>query len=56
MYDEAIAAYLKEQQQNGDTEKLETALAEAYQSKGMTQRAEEARSKALALKDHSQDR
>jgi rhomboid protease GluP len=56
MYGEAIAAYLKEQQQNGDTEKLETALAEAYQSKGMTQRAEEARSKALALKDHSQDR
>jgi rhomboid protease GluP len=56
LYDDAIGAYLKEQQQDGDTEKLETALAEAYQSKGMTQQAEEARSKALALKDHSQDR
>jgi membrane associated rhomboid family serine protease/Tfp pilus assembly protein PilF len=49
-YDEALAAYLKEQQQSGDTEQLETSLAEAYQAKGLTQEAEEAKRKAVKLK------
>jgi rhomboid protease GluP len=49
-YDDAIAAYLKEQQQNGDDYDLETALAAAYQAKGMTQQAEEAKHKAEQFK------
>jgi rhomboid protease GluP len=51
-YDDAIASYLKEQQQSGDSDELETALADAYQAKGLTQQAQEARSKATRLKDH----
>ena len=51
MYDDAIAAFLKEQAQNGDDYEIEAGLAEAYQSKGMTQQAQEARSKAEQLKD-----
>jgi membrane associated rhomboid family serine protease/Flp pilus assembly protein TadD len=51
MHDEAIAAYLTEQQQSGDSEELETALAEAYQAKGLTQQAENARNKAAKMKD-----
>ena len=49
MYDEAIAAYLKEKERSGDNPDLENALAEAYQAKGMTQQAQEARTKATQL-------
>ncbi|MGA2099504.1 MAG: rhomboid family intramembrane serine protease [Candidatus Sulfotelmatobacter sp.] len=49
-YDEAIASYLKEREQNGDDPDLEDALAEAYEAKGMTQQAQEARNKAAQLK------
>jgi rhomboid protease GluP len=54
-YDDAIAAFLKEQQ-SGDDYELETALADAYQAKGMTQQAEAARSKATELKKNGTDR
>ncbi len=50
MYDEAIASYLQEKERNGDAPELETALAEAYEAKGMTQQAQEARTKAAQLK------
>lgn len=50
MYDEAIAAYVKERDKNGDDIDIENALAEAYQAKGMTQQAQEARNKAAQLK------
>jgi tetratricopeptide (TPR) repeat protein len=49
MYDEAIAAYLKEKERSGDNPDLENALADAYQAKGMTQQAQEARDKAAQL-------
>jgi rhomboid protease GluP len=51
-YDEAIAAFLQEQQ-HGDNYRLETALAEAYQAKGLTQQAQEAKNKAAQLKQHT---
>jgi rhomboid protease GluP len=51
-YDEAIAAFLQEQQ-HGDNYVLETALADAYQAKGLTQPAQEARNKAAQLKNHT---
>ena len=50
MYDEAIAAYLQEKEKNGDEPDLETALADAYQAKGMAQQAHDARNKAAQLK------
>ncbi|HXY00010.1 MAG TPA: rhomboid family intramembrane serine protease [Candidatus Limnocylindrales bacterium] len=50
MYDEAIAAYLKERENMGDDPDIETALADAYQAKGMTQQAREASDKAAELK------
>jgi rhomboid protease GluP len=50
MYDEAIAAYLKERENTGDDPDIETALADAYQAKGMTQQAREASDKAAELK------
>ena len=49
--DDAIAAFLKEREQSGDTYDIETALASAYQAKGLTGQAEEARNKAKQLKD-----
>ena len=49
-YDDAIASYLEEREKNGDEPDLEEALAEAYQAKGMTQQAQEARSTAAQLK------
>ena len=49
-YDDAIAAYLKEKEKNGDDPDLENALADAYQAKGMTQQARDARNKAAQLK------
>jgi rhomboid protease GluP len=51
MYDDAIAAYLREQQTNGDAAEIETALAAAYDAKGMTQQAAEANNKAASLKN-----
>jgi rhomboid protease GluP len=54
-YDDAIAAFLKERQ-SGDDYELESALADAYQAKGMTQQAEEARNKAAQLKKNETDR
>jgi tetratricopeptide (TPR) repeat protein len=54
-YDEAIASYSKEREQNGDDAELESALAEAYQAKGMTQQAQEARSKAAQLENGQKD-
>jgi membrane associated rhomboid family serine protease/Flp pilus assembly protein TadD len=54
-YDEAIASYSKEREQNGDDAELESALGEAYQAKGMTQQAQEARSKAAQLENGQKD-
>jgi len=54
-YDEAIASYLKEREQNGDDIALEMALAEAYDAKGSKPQADEARSKAAALKNGQHD-
>jgi superkiller protein 3 len=48
-YDDAIASFLKERDASGDAPQLESALADAYQAKGMTQQAEEARNKAAQL-------
>ncbi len=55
MYDQAIAAYLKERDKNGDDIDIENALADAYQAKGMTQQAQEARSKAAQQKEQGTD-
>ena len=54
-YDDAIASYKKEIAQNGDDAELESALADAYQAKGLTQQAQEARSKAEQLQDGQKD-
>jgi rhomboid protease GluP len=54
-YDDAIASYLKEQQRGGDEEELETALADAYEAKGLTQQSQEARKKAAQLKARDTD-
>jgi membrane associated rhomboid family serine protease/Flp pilus assembly protein TadD len=54
-YDDAIAAFLNERQ-SGDDYELETALADAYQAKGMKEQAEEARSKAAQFKKNGADR
>jgi rhomboid protease GluP len=51
MYDDAIAAYINQRNRDGDDADLEAALAEAYQSKGMTQQAQQAASKAAELKN-----
>ena len=49
-YDEAIASFLKEKDQNGDDPDLESALADAYQAKGMTKEAQDARNRAAQAK------
>jgi membrane associated rhomboid family serine protease/Flp pilus assembly protein TadD len=54
-YDEAIASYLKEREKSGDDADMEDALADAYQAKGMTQEAQEARNKAAELKSQGTD-
>jgi membrane associated rhomboid family serine protease/Flp pilus assembly protein TadD len=54
-YDDAIASYLKEREAGGDDPSLETALADAYEAKGMQQQAQEARNKAAQLKDQNTD-
>jgi membrane associated rhomboid family serine protease/Flp pilus assembly protein TadD len=54
-YDDAIASYLKEREKDGDDPDLEIALADAYQAKGMTQQAGEARQKAAQLRGGASD-
>jgi membrane associated rhomboid family serine protease/Flp pilus assembly protein TadD len=54
-FDDAIASYLKERERSGDDAELETSLADAYQAKGMTQQAQEARNKAAELKSGDRD-
>jgi rhomboid protease GluP len=53
-YDDAIASYLKERDQSGDDPSLEMALAEAYQAKGLEQKAQEAKGKATQMKNAAQ--
>ncbi len=50
MYDDAIAAYLNSKERDGDDPDMENALAEAYQAKGMTQQAQDAKNRAAQLK------
>jgi predicted Zn-dependent protease len=50
MYDEAIDSFTKERDKGGDAPEIENALADAYQAKGMTQQAQEARAKAAQLR------
>ena len=52
-YDDAIAAFLKEQQQNGDDQYIESALADAYQAKGIQPKAQDAQHKAEQLQKSS---
>ena len=54
-YDDAIASYLKERETGGDDPSLETALADAYEAKGMQQQAQAARNKAVQLKEQNTD-
>ncbi len=49
-YDDAIAAYVREKEKDGDQPDVEFALAQAYQAKGMTQQAQDARNKAAQLR------
>jgi membrane associated rhomboid family serine protease/cytochrome c-type biogenesis protein CcmH/NrfG len=49
-YDDAIAAYAKEQQISGDDYELENGLAEAYEAKGLTQQSADAKRKAGQFK------
>jgi predicted Zn-dependent protease len=49
-YDDAIASYLKERGTTGDDPDLESALADAYEAKGMQPQAQEARNKAAELR------
>ena len=53
-YDDAIASFLKEKQ-IGDDAALENALADAYQAKGLTQQAQDARNKAAQLGNGQRD-
>jgi tetratricopeptide (TPR) repeat protein len=50
MYDDAITAYMKEKELNGDTPEIEGGLADAYQAKGMQKEAQQARAAAEQLK------
>jgi len=49
-YDNAISAYLQEKGKDGDDPEVENALADAYQAKGQTQQAQDARNSAAHLK------
>jgi rhomboid protease GluP len=49
-YDDAIEAYLKEKEKSGDDPDLENALADAYQAKGMTKEAQDARDRVQELR------
>jgi membrane associated rhomboid family serine protease/Flp pilus assembly protein TadD len=48
-YDDAITVLLKDRQQNGDDQYIESALADAYQAKGMKVEAQDAQRKAEQL-------
>jgi membrane associated rhomboid family serine protease/Tfp pilus assembly protein PilF len=50
MYDDALAAYNKEEEKSGDNAGIENGLADAYQAKGMTQQSQEARGKAERMR------
>lgn len=50
MYDDAIKSYEAEKAKNGDDPEVELALANAYQAKGMTQQAQDAKNQAARLK------
>jgi len=52
-YDDAIAAFTKEQQANGDNEYIETALADVYKAEGLRQKADDAKHKAEQLRKNS---
>ncbi|HEY6338911.1 MAG TPA: rhomboid family intramembrane serine protease [Candidatus Sulfotelmatobacter sp.] len=54
-YDDAIASYFKEQKTSGDSYRIENALADAYQTKGMQQQAQDARNKAARLRGDEND-
>lgn len=49
-YDDALAAYQKEKERDGDDPDLENALGDLYQMKGMTQQAQEAKNRAAQLR------
>ena len=49
-FDQAIAAFRKEQEVSGDSVETEVALTETYEAKGMKQEAEAARQRATKLK------
>ena len=49
-YDDAIAAFLEEKKISGDGAEVENALADAYQAKGLSSQADDARSKAAQFK------
>jgi len=48
-YDDAISSYLSEKQLSGDDDSLEMALSEAYEAKGMTTEAAQAKTRAKEL-------
>jgi membrane associated rhomboid family serine protease/Flp pilus assembly protein TadD len=50
LHDEAISAFLKERETDGDDQELENALADVYEAKGMTKEAQTARDKAVQLR------
>jgi len=52
-YDDAIGAFAKEQQTNGDNEDIETALSDVYNAKGMKPKADDAKRKAEQLRKNS---
>jgi rhomboid protease GluP len=54
-YDDAVTSYLKERDVSGDSYDLESALADAYQAKGMQQQAQDARNKAAKLRGDETD-
>jgi rhomboid protease GluP len=49
-YDDAIAAYLKENEKTGDSADIENALADAYQAKGMLKESQAARDLAQQMR------
>jgi len=53
-YDDAIAAYSKEKEISGDNPDVESALADAYAAKGMTQQSQDARNRAAQMRNGEQ--
>ena len=56
MYDDAIAAYVKEKEKSGDDPDIENALANAYQAKGMTAEAQAAKAQAAKMQPNNAGR